>query len=310
MDLNGIATYIETTSESLSRTRDFVSSIAALVAPLPPHRRLVQPVITPRFIPTCSSELMKGLVEIADGNGLRVQSHMCESEGEVRWSKGMWDGKTDVQVLHEVSYLTCILLNYAADIFSHLQHGLLNSRSLMAHCTHSSPADLSLLSTTGTSIAHCPLSNIYFSAEKMLPLREALSSGVKVGLGSDISGGYELEIQQSMRWALGVARIREGLRSNDKESKEESLAISWQEAIYLATLGGALALGMGDQVGSFAIGKSFDAQWIQLGRAGSRVDWFDDVEGKTEELVEKWFCNGREEDRIGVWVQGRRLREL
>jgi guanine deaminase len=103
MDLNGIATYIETTAESLSRTRDFVSSISALVAPLPPNRRLVQPVITPRFIPTCSGELMKGLVEIADEGGLRVQSHMCESEGEVQWSKGMWEGKTDVQVLHEVS---------------------------------------------------------------------------------------------------------------------------------------------------------------------------------------------------------------
>lgn len=102
MDLNGIATYIESTSESLSRTRDFVSSLSALVDPLPPHRRLVQPVITPRFIPTCSGKLMKGLVEIADEGGLRVQSHMCESEGEVEWSKDMWDGKTDVQVLHEV----------------------------------------------------------------------------------------------------------------------------------------------------------------------------------------------------------------
>jgi len=198
----------------------------------------------------------------------------------------------------------------ALTFMSTLQHGLLNSRSLMAHCTHSSPADLSLLSSSGTSIAHCPLSNIYFSAEKMLPLREALTAGVNVGLGSDISGGYEVGIQQSMRWAVGVARSREGLRPSAGESKEESLAISWKESIYLATLGGALALGMGDQVGSFARGKSFDAQWIQLGRPGSRVDWFDDVEGKTEELVEKWFCNGREEDRVGVWVQGRRLREL
>lgn len=146
-----------------------------------------------------------------------------------------------------------------------------------------------------------------------MPLREALSAGVKVGLGSDISGGYELGIQQSMKWAVAVSRSREGHRKREQEatSAEKSLGITWKEAIYLATLGGAQAMGMDDLVGNFEVGKAFDAQQVQLGRKRSRIDYFGDAEGRTdiEELIEKWWCNGREEDRVGVWVQGRRLRE-
>lgn len=186
----------------------------------------------------------------------------------------------------------------------------------MAHCTHSTPSTLSLLSTTGTSISHCPLSNLYFSPERSLPLREALTAGVKVGLGSDVSGGYQVGVGEGMKWAVAVSRAREGARASRAQGEqEESLAISWKESLFLATLGGAQAMGMGHLVGSFERGKQLDAQWILLGQKGSRVDWFEpaEAEGKevdlVEELVEKWWCNGREEDRVGVWVRGRRVRE-
>lgn len=114
MDLNGIASYIETTSQSLERTREFVARMQEFAEADKPQRPLVQAVITPRFVPTCSSELMRGLASIADEHGLRVQSHMCESEGQVEWSKGMWDGKSDVEVLKEVSSRT--LLWFVADL--------------------------------------------------------------------------------------------------------------------------------------------------------------------------------------------------
>lgn len=113
MDLNSPSWYTETTSQSLSRTREFIAALSALQDPL----GLVQPVLTPRFVPTCSRELLKGLREIAqeydEGEGMRVQSHLCESEGEVELSQSMWGGKTDVEVMHEVrpisllSLLTC-----------------------------------------------------------------------------------------------------------------------------------------------------------------------------------------------------------
>lgn len=195
----------------------------------------------------------------------------------------------------------------------------------MAHCTHSSAPDLALLARTGTSIAHCPLSNVYFSAERQLPLREAWDAGVRVGLGSDISGGCRVGLDENMRWAVGVSRLREGRRAEvrlggkaEEEGEEKSLAISWKEAIYLATLGGAQALGLdrdARRVGTLDVGAAFDTQWIAVGGPASRVDWFDLEEEErgegrrvtTEEKVEKWWSNGSEVDRKAVWVQGRRV---
>ncbi|GAA5942676.1 hypothetical protein JCM1841_004149 [Sporobolomyces salmonicolor] len=299
MDQHSIPSYLETTSSSLADTRVFVSSMRSLVADLPTRLQLVEPVVTPRFVPTCSIELLKGLAEIAQSENLRLQSHMCESQGMVDVCKEMLGGRSDVELLNEL--------------------GLLHSKSLMAHCTHSGLPDLALLAQTGTSIAHCPLANVYFSAERQLPLREAWTAGVKVGLGSDISGGYRVGLDENMRWAVGISRLREGARqAAGKEQpaamSQESLSISWKESLYLATLGGAQALGLDVErrVGTLEVGASFDAQWIQVGGPRSRVDWFD-LEGEkevtVEDKLEKWWCNGAETDRRAVWVQGRRVYE-
>jgi guanine deaminase len=198
------------------------------------------------------------------------------------------------------------------------QVGLLHDRSLMAHCTHVSSADLARLSRTGTAVSHCPLSNVYFSAERQLPLREAWQAGVKVGLGSDISGGYRVGLDENMRWAVGISRLRQGQGQhlNAAEQGNNSVAITWQEALYLATLGGAQALGLDRErnVGTLEVGSAFDAQWIRVGGKGSRVEWFDlpDQDGQikavsVEEKLERWWCNGSEADRKAVWVQGRRV---
>ncbi|KAI5480674.1 guanine deaminase [Pseudohyphozyma bogoriensis] len=286
MDLNGIDTYIETTNESLSRSAAFIASMTTYMAQFPAHLQLVQPVLTPRFVPTCSKPLLLGIAELARTTGTRIQSHMCEAVDQVEWSKSMWDGKSDVEVLDSL--------------------GLLTPLSLMAHCTHSTPANLALLSKRGTSVAHCPLSNVYFSPEQAFPLREAWKANVSVGLGSDISGGYQVTLGESMRWAVGVSRIRAGAQSDEEKEKEGSRAITWREAIWLATRGGYESLGI--NAGSFEVGKSFDAQLIRLGGKESRVDIFDEL--PTEEFVEKWWCNGNEKDRVGVWVQGRRIRNV
>jgi guanine deaminase len=127
---------------------------------------------------------------------------------------------------------------------------------------------LSRLAQHGTAIAHCPLSNAYFSAQQFA-LREALNRGVRVGLGTDIAGGYSIDILGAMRWAVGVARISEGARlekSGGQAAGSEDqvvigargVSVDWKEALYLGTRGGALALGLGS--GVFRIGAPFDAQ--------------------------------------------------
>lgn len=149
---------------------------------------------------------------------------------------------------------------------------MLTPRTIQAHCTYLSPDELSLLAQRGTAIAHCPLSNAYFSARQFV-LREALNRGVRVGLGTDVAGGYSIDIMGAMRWAVGVSRLLEGARlersgweaSSGAKDREINPAIDtrgvqvdWKEALYLGTRGGALALGLGG--GVFKIGAPFDAQ--------------------------------------------------
>jgi guanine deaminase len=111
-----------------------------------------------------------------------------------------------------------------------------------------------------SAVAHCPLSNSYFS-EKPFPLREALDLGVSVGLGTDIAGGYSIDIMNSMRQAVAVSRIREGTRKISDDNKGKSLAVDWKDVLYLATRGGAIALGLSS--GMFQTGAPFDAQYSE-----------------------------------------------
>ena len=140
-----------------------------------------------------------------------------------------------------------------------LKANLLTPRTVQAHCTFLSDQELDRLSAKGTSVAHCPLSNAYFSA-KPFPLREALDQGVKVGLGTDVAGGYSLDIMNSMRQAVAISRMREGERNMRPEADgagERNLSVDWKEALFLATRGGSLALGL---QGMFGVGLPFDAQ--------------------------------------------------
>jgi guanine deaminase len=111
-----------------------------------------------------------------------------------------------------------------------------------------------------SAVAHCPLSNSYFS-EKPFPLREALDLGVSVGLGTDIAGGYSIDIMNSMRQAVAVSRIREGTRKISDNKNGKSLAVDWKDVLYLATRGGAIALGISS--GIFQTGAPFDAQYSE-----------------------------------------------
>jgi len=149
----------------------------------------------------------------------------------------------------------------------------LTPRTIQAHCTYLSPEELSRLAQHGTAIAHCPLSNAYFSGRQFI-LREALDRGVRVGLGTDVAGGYCIDVMGAMRWAVGVARLSEGARlersgghatrPGDRlvdpatETESRGISVDWKEALYLGTRGGAVALGLGS--GVFKSGAPFDAQ--------------------------------------------------
>ena len=103
MDISSRPTYIEPThSESIASARSFIDRMRALTAHLPDHARLVEPVLTPRFVPTCSDALLRGLGDLAEKTGIRVQSHLAEAKDQM---KAVQDsrGVSDLEVFERVS---------------------------------------------------------------------------------------------------------------------------------------------------------------------------------------------------------------
>lgn len=270
MDISSRPTYVESSAEaSLAAAASFADKCASLEADVLPHERLIEPVLTPRFVPTCSDALLRGLGDLSRDRNLRVQSHMAEAHDQVAWVREE-RGMDDMEVFDKVY---CLFSQY--DIRATLtwgQNGLLTPRTVQAHCTFLDPPSLKQVAENQTAVAHCPLSNAYFSSEPFR-LREALRSGVRVGLGTDIAGGYDISIMSAMRHAVVVSRMREGSRvaklTNHAMSAEtitdENLSIDWKEALYLATKGGSEALGL--KTGIFEVGAPFDAQQSECVRS-------------------------------------------
>jgi guanine deaminase len=96
-------TYIEPSArEFLESAISFVKRCQNLTAHLPPSHRLVEPVLTPRFTPTCSDELLIGLGEISANQGVKIQSHLAEAKDQVEWVRAE-RGMEDIDVFRTVN---------------------------------------------------------------------------------------------------------------------------------------------------------------------------------------------------------------
>lgn len=268
MDRNSPPTYIEASAESsLADTVRVVDYIEQLQCPT------VHAVLTPRFVPTCSSALMHGLGAIARERGTFVQSHISENVDEIKW----------VSSLHP----DC---PHYTDVYH--THGLLNARSVMAHAIYLSDEELALFRSTGASISHCPNSN-FTICSGVLDVRRVLEAGVKLGLGTDVSGGYSPSVWDAIRMAI-VASSVHSVSGNRPEP------LGYSEAFYLATLGGARALALGDEIGSLEVGKQFDALVIDPAVKNGPIDLFDGL--STSEVFQKivFLCDDRNIERVFV----------
>ena len=194
------------------------------------------PILTPRFIPCCSNELMKNLSLIQREHGLPLQSHLSENLKEIEWVKELGP-KSD---------------NYA-DAYD--DAGLLEGPTIMAHCVWPSEEEMDLLARKGIYIAHCPQSNINLSSG-IAPVRRFLERGIPVGLGSDVAGGAHHSIFRAITDAIQVSKLRQTLIAPDDK------ALTLEEAFYLGSAGGGSFFaksGCGAPSGSFESGWDFDA---------------------------------------------------
>jgi len=165
--------------------------------------------------------------------------------------------------------------------------------------------DIALIANHGAGIAHCPLSNVYFS-DAVFPLQRVLQQGVHVGLGSDIAGGGSPSILDNARIAVMVSRLLESgvdPALTRPQRRRPGARIDAVTAFWLATAGGGMALEL--DVGVFREGFQFDAMVIDAGVPNSnlRLDPADTPEEILQKII---YLAGRANIRE-VWVANRRV---
>ena len=197
-----------------------------------------KPILTPRFIPCCTDELMEKLRQIQMTYVIPVQSHLSESPGEIDFVHFL---RPDNAFYGEV-YNDYDLFGKNDDINRDV-------KTVMAHCVWSTAEEVELMRKNGVFVAHCPASNMNLSSG-IAPIRKYLDLNMKVGLGSDVAGGHSDSIFRAMTDAIQVSKMY--WRYVDQEAKP----VTFPEAFYMATLGGGEFFG---KVGSFEEGYEFDA---------------------------------------------------
>ncbi|XP_033827825.1 guanine deaminase [Periophthalmus magnuspinnatus] len=269
---NSVKQYKETLQESQEETSRFIAELLNKKYPL------VKPVVTPRFAPSCTGALLGQLGAIAKNNNLHIQSHISENPEEVMLVKELFP---ETESYSDVYY----------------KYNLLTDKTIMAHGCYLSDKELTLFRETGASLSHCPNSNISLCSG-ILNVRNVLKHNVKLGLGTDVAGGYSASLLDAMRRAQDSSKV---LAMQDPDLEP----LTFEEAFRLATLGGSQALSLDDQTGNFEVGKDFDALRVNLLVPGGPIDLIQHEKPKI--LVEKFLNLGDDRNIVEVFVAGRRV---
>ncbi len=244
---------------------------------------LVQPIITPRFVPACTDALLAGLGALATTSSVLVQTHCSESD----WAHTVVQqrfGKSDATVLRDM--------------------GLLREGTVLAHASFLSDDDMGTVRHAAAGVAHCPQSNAYF-ANAVFPVRHALALGVKVGMGTDVAGGAHPGLMPQCSMAVAASRMLEDgvdARMVAAERGTPGARIDTVTAFHLATAGGADVLGI--PVGRLQVGQQFDAFVVDTSASPSGLRRWDGIDNE-ERLFEKIVRLAGPADIRTVWVSGR-----
>ncbi|CAG8766383.1 4212_t:CDS:2, partial [Racocetra persica] len=251
MDRNNPHGYFETMESSVRYTVQFVKYIQSL------ESSLITPIITPRSALCCTSDLMKSLGDIAKDYQIPIQSHLSENLAEIDEVKRSYPHLPDYTTVY--------------DHYNVLQ----NNRTIMAHCIYLSSQERKLIKERNVGISHCPNSNFTLSSG-VCNVRQLLDEGIKVGLGTDISGGFSKSILDSIRSASIASRV---IYFSSMKSDKVYNPLTISELTYLAT----------------------------MGAEGSPIQIFDDIDTNFEKIFEKFLFLGDDRNIKAVYVKGRKV---
>ena len=189
------------------------------------HDERLELSVTPRFALSCTPQLLRGAADLAATHDLPVQTHVSENRAEITATAAAFPDSADYLAVY-------------AD------HGLLGPRSLFAHCVWLTDPEWDALAAADGAVAHCPDSN-FFLGSGCMDLAQPTRRGIRTGLGTDVGAGRTFSMRRV------AARAYDATRIQGADANAESL-------LWLATAGGASAMGLGDRIGRLAVGFEAD----------------------------------------------------
>jgi guanine deaminase len=242
---------------------------------------LLDYAFSPRFAVTCSEKMMRASAELAARFQAYLQTHLAENREELE------------KVHH---------LHMTARDYTHVYEkcGLLTPHTVLGHCIHLNPREIAAIAAAQSSVAHCPSSNLFLGSG-LMKLDQLLKAGINVGLGSDVAGGPELNMWQVMRAAIEVQKARTSYEPNLRPLRPS-------EAFYLATHGGARALGKASAIGTLDAKKEADLIVVDLAAV---VPYPQNRNAPTqlaaEDVVALCIYRGGPQANLETYVRGKRI---
>ena len=224
MDMNSPDYYVETTEASLYETEKFLSE-----HPFDARRR-VKPILIPRFAPTCSEKLLKGLGDLGKKYRVGLHTHLVESKAEAAWARELFPQyRSDGRIYEE-----CGLLEGGVNIF--------------AHVIFPTDTEYRILKDYNCISVHCPDATTNITAG-IMPATDLIKAGLNVSIGTDVGGGHFMGIYRQIGRAVQLSKM--------KEFYEEGYdRLLFANAFYMATVNGGSAFG---KIGRIEPGYRFNA---------------------------------------------------
>jgi 5-methylthioadenosine/S-adenosylhomocysteine deaminase len=237
----------------------------------------IRAVLGPHAVYTCPPDFLREVAVAAADLGVGTHIHLSETRREVEDAKQQW-GMTPIQIAAET--------------------GILEAGCLAAHCVWVDDADIALLVESGAGVAHNPRSNMKL-ASGVAPVQRLLDAGIAVGLGTDgAASTNQLTMFEEMRVASLLQKVTSG----------RPTALPAETVLEMATLGGARAVGLDDEIGSLTPGKRADVVVVRIDRAGvvPAHDPISTLVYSAQDQDVAWvFCDGEAVARDGrpLWFE-------